>query len=118
MWNHAPLAVDSLLSLLVLDLDPFSDANLRDPYPFYDALLAAGPAIYMGCYGFYAVGRCKEVGEVASDHRCFTSFGRWLLASGRELEATLNFLKRSHLWHRKIKRSGATGLLSKDAYAS
>ncbi|MEC3947672.1 cytochrome P450 [Sphingobium sp. HWE2-09] len=65
----------SLSEAPILDLDPFSDEVLRDPYPFFEQLLDAGPAAYIPLYDYYAVGRWDEVGQVASDHSRFTSTG-------------------------------------------
>lgn len=56
-----------------IDVDPFSDATLADPYPFYESIREAGPAAYIPAYDYYAVGRWDEVGQVASDHARFTS---------------------------------------------
>lgn len=66
---------DSTIDVPVLDIDPFSDEVLTDPYPFFGQLLDAGPAAYIPLYDYYAVGRWQEVGEVASDHQRFTSVG-------------------------------------------
>lgn len=70
---------ESTFSLLatppVLDIDPFSDAILADPYPFFEQLREAGPAVFIRPHGYYAVGRYAEVGIVATDHARFTSVG-------------------------------------------
>jgi len=58
----------------VLDVDPFDDENLADPYPFYASLLQA-PAVFIEPHGFYAVGRYDELGVVSSDAARFTSTG-------------------------------------------
>lgn len=59
----------------VLDVDPFSDEVLADPYPFFEQLREAGPVAYIQPHGFYAVGRYEEVTEVATDHTRFTVEG-------------------------------------------
>lgn len=59
----------------VLDIDPFSDAVLADPLPFFEQLRETGPAVYVPQYDYYAVGRWEEVGQVASDHERFTTTG-------------------------------------------
>jgi cytochrome P450 len=56
-----------------IDVDPFCDAVLTDPYPFYEQIREAAPAVYIPAYDYYAVGRWEEVGQVASDHARFTS---------------------------------------------
>jgi 4-methoxybenzoate monooxygenase (O-demethylating) len=64
-----------LLEPPTLDVDPFSDEVLTDPYPFFQLLRDAGPVAYIKQYGYYAVGRYAEVTTVASDFKRFTSEG-------------------------------------------
>lgn len=59
----------------VLDEDPFSDANIADPYPFFERMRELGPAVFIAPHGYYAVGRHHEAGIVASDHARFTTEG-------------------------------------------
>lgn len=65
----------ALLDPPVLDIDPFSDEVLANPYPFFETLREAGAVAYIKPHDFYAVGRFDEVGEVASDFRRFSSDG-------------------------------------------
>ncbi|KKC24036.1 cytochrome P450 [Sphingomonas sp. SRS2] len=52
----------------VLNLDPFSEASLRDPLEFQRVLRAGGPVVYLPAHQCYAVGRYAEV---------FAAFGDW-----------------------------------------
>jgi hypothetical protein len=58
-----------------LDVDPFSEEILTDPYPFFEMLREAGPVAFIKPHGYYAVGRYAEVGLVATDHTRFTAEG-------------------------------------------
>ncbi|HSW18689.1 MAG TPA: cytochrome P450, partial [Ramlibacter sp.] len=69
------MTTTALLEAPVLDIDPFSDAVLTDPYPFFEMLREAGPAAYIPAYDYYAVGRWEEVGQVQSDYQRFTASG-------------------------------------------
>lgn len=68
-------AQTDLIDPPVLDIDPFSDAVLTDPYPFFAQMREAGPVVFIKPHGFYAVGRWEEAGIVASDHTRFTTAG-------------------------------------------
>lgn len=59
----------------VLDEDPFSEANLRNPYPLFEQMRELGPAVFIAPHGYYAVGRHEEAGVVATDHERFTVEG-------------------------------------------
>lgn len=56
-----------------LDIDPFTDEILRDPYPFFRTLRDAGAVVRLKPYGIYAVGRYQEAFALVSDHKRFTS---------------------------------------------
>ncbi|MGV6871948.1 cytochrome P450 [Pseudochelatococcus sp. B33] len=58
-----------------LDVDPYSDTAVEDPYSFYETLREAAPVVYIPKYDCYAVGRYEETARVASDYECFTSTG-------------------------------------------
>ncbi|WP_398495724.1 cytochrome P450 [Variovorax sp.] len=58
-----------------LDEDPFSDANIADPYPLFDRMREMAPAVYVAPHGYYAVTRHAEAGIVASDFERFTVEG-------------------------------------------
>ncbi len=59
----------------VLDVDPFSDENIENPYPFHERLRETAPVVFIPKYGIYAVGRYEEVRTVMSDYARFTSEG-------------------------------------------
>ncbi len=59
----------------VLDIDPFSDENLLNPYLYFDQMREMSPVVYIPAYNMYAVGRWEEVGQIASDHIRFTTTG-------------------------------------------
>jgi cytochrome P450 len=56
-----------------LNVDPFSDAFLADPYPDHERLRAAGPVVWLETYGIYASARHAEVQEALQDWRTFSS---------------------------------------------
>jgi cytochrome P450 len=55
------------------DVDLFTDDALADPYPHYDALREAGPAVWMSRLGVYAVPRYAEARAVLRDPENFSS---------------------------------------------
>ncbi|HEY2750465.1 cytochrome P450 [Phenylobacterium sp.] len=57
----------------VLDVDPFSDEFLADPYPDHERLRAAGPVVWLETYGIYASARHAEVQLALQDWRTFSS---------------------------------------------
>jgi cytochrome P450 len=61
------------IDMPVLDIDPFSDANLDDPYPLHETLRAAGPVVWLSQYNIAAIARYTELREVFADWRTFTS---------------------------------------------
>jgi len=59
----------------VLDIDPYSDEVLADPYPFHQQLREAGPVVLIKPHGVYAVGRHEEARTVLSDYARFSNAG-------------------------------------------
>lgn len=57
----------------VLDVDPFSEELLRDPYPYHARLREAGPVVWIPKYGIYVTGRHEQVRAVFADHESFIS---------------------------------------------
>lgn len=57
----------------VLSVDPFDEAVLRNPEPYYEALRQAGPLVQVEKYGILACGRYKETQEVFADSTRFLS---------------------------------------------
>jgi len=56
-----------------LDLDPFDDAFLTDPYPFHAQIRDAGPVVFLDSYRIYASARHAEVTAGLSDWETFSS---------------------------------------------
>jgi cytochrome P450 len=63
----APAGVSSL------DIDPFGDEFLRDPYAGHQAMREAGPVVWLSRYRVYAVSRFQEVADVLANHGIFVS---------------------------------------------
>ena len=57
----------------VVDIDPFGDDFLADPYPFHAALRDAGPVVRLAKYGIFAAARHAEVQTGLQDWRTFSS---------------------------------------------
>ncbi len=53
--------------------DPYSDANLTNPYPLFDRMLEAGPAVWLEQYGVHAFTRFDACREILVDHEAFIS---------------------------------------------
>jgi cytochrome P450 len=57
-----------------LDIDPYSSANLIDPYPMHECMREAGPVVRLRPYpGVVACARHAEVHAVLNDHANFVS---------------------------------------------
>jgi cytochrome P450 len=69
----------------VLDIDPFDDARLADPYGWHDRLRDAGPVVWLDAIGCYAMGRFAEVQAALRDHGAYLS-GRGVGLSDFALE--------------------------------
>lgn len=57
----------------VVDVDPYSDEFLLDPYPFHELLREAGPVVWIPKYGIYGAARHEAVRAVFADHATFIS---------------------------------------------
>lgn len=57
----------------VLDVDPFSEELLRDPYDYHARLREAGPVVWIPRYGIYVTGRHEQVRAIFADHESFIS---------------------------------------------
>ena len=69
--GHRPLAPDTAIP--VLDIDPYSQDTLYDPFDYYADLRAAGPVVYIPKYSVLAVGRFEETRKVFTDYANFVS---------------------------------------------
>lgn len=67
-----------------LDVDLWSDEQLRDPYPCYRELRNLGPVVYIPRHDLYAVTRYDDVKAVLGDWEAFSS------AQGPVFNDTLN----------------------------
>jgi hypothetical protein len=57
----------------ISDIDPFSDAFLTAPYPFYETLREAGAVVWLERYGIFASARHAEVQTGLTDWQTFSS---------------------------------------------
>jgi cytochrome P450 len=71
----SPINATSLHEAPVLDIDPFSDENIENPYAFHKALRETAPVVFIEKYNMYAVGRYEAVRTVMSDYQRFTNEG-------------------------------------------
>jgi cytochrome P450 len=55
------------------DLDPFSDAAMRDPFPLHEQLREAGPIVWLNKWDCWATGRHKEINEILANPTVFSS---------------------------------------------
>jgi 4-methoxybenzoate monooxygenase (O-demethylating) len=69
----AESAVEAGTGVPALDLDPFSDEFLADPWDAHALLREAGPVVWLPQYRVYAVGRYAEVTQVFGDHETYIS---------------------------------------------
>lgn len=67
-----------------LAIDPYAMDVLLHPYPFHEALRAAGPAADITAHDVYAVGGYAECTEVLKDHTRFSTTGGIGLADARK----------------------------------
>jgi cytochrome P450 len=56
-----------------LDIDPYDDAFIADPYPGYAAMRSAGPAFYIPKYACWGMARYKEVRPALIDWKTYSS---------------------------------------------
>ncbi|MHC6219117.1 cytochrome P450 [Arthrobacter sp. MMS24-S77] len=53
--------------------DPYTDENLTNPYPLFERMRAAGPAVWLEKYGVLAFAGFEECKEILEDYRTFIS---------------------------------------------
>lgn len=61
------------MTIPTLDLDPFADAVLLDPYSYHDVLRDAGSVVRLDAVGCYGMARYQEVKTALSDWETFVS---------------------------------------------
>lgn len=59
--------------LATLDLDPFADDFLANPYAYHPALREAGAVVWLSSIGVFALARFAEVQAALADHATFCS---------------------------------------------
>lgn len=57
----------------VVDVDPYSEEFLLDPYPGHERLREAGPLVWIPKYGIYGAAQHDTVRAVFADHKTFIS---------------------------------------------
>ena len=67
------MTIQEALDPAVLDVDPYTVGNLRNPFPMYDQLRSAGPLVELSHYGWLSCARDQEVREILTDHRTWIS---------------------------------------------
>lgn len=67
-----------------LDVDPYDEEVVADPFPMADIIRRAGPVVYLSRYGVWAVARYQQVHDVLHDHQRFSSAGGVGLADARQ----------------------------------
>jgi 4-methoxybenzoate monooxygenase (O-demethylating) len=65
--------MSSTPSVPILDIDPFSDAFLEEPYPFHERMREAGPVIWLERYEIFGLARFAEVDAALRDWQSFCS---------------------------------------------
>ncbi len=56
-----------------LDIDPFDEAFLADPYAYHDVLRDGGPVIWLAAIGAYGMARHVQVQAALADHESYCS---------------------------------------------
>jgi len=56
-----------------VDIDPYDDAFIADPYPGYAAMRSAGPVFYMPNYACWGMARYREVRSALLDWKTYCS---------------------------------------------
>jgi cytochrome P450 len=56
-----------------LDLNPFEEAFLENPYPYHHEIREAGPVVWLPSIGAYGMARYAEVKAALADHLTFCS---------------------------------------------
>lgn len=65
--------VEAPTGVPVLDVDPFSDALLHDPYTYHAQLREIGPLAWIPKYAIYATGRHEQMRAIFADHKSYIS---------------------------------------------
>ncbi len=96
----------STQTIAVMDLDPFSDETLADPWAIYQELRDLGPVVQLPRYGLSAVMRYADVRAVLSDWQTYSSLGVGLNPVFNEMagqKVETNILMASPPAHHKLR---------------
>ena len=69
--GHRPITPPA--DMPIWDIDPFDEAILADPEPYYAELIGKGPVVYIPRYSLLACGQYAATHKVFSDHANFVS---------------------------------------------
>lgn len=67
------MSSNPLAGVPVVDVDPYSEEFLLEPYAFHEQLRDAGPVVWIPRYGMYGCARHEQVRAVLGDHDTFIS---------------------------------------------
>jgi 4-methoxybenzoate monooxygenase (O-demethylating) len=67
------MSMDTTIDRPASNIDPFSHAFMRDPYPHHEALREAGPAVWLSQYGIWTMARHQEVRDALTDWQTYCS---------------------------------------------
>ncbi|QCI67826.1 cytochrome P450 [Phreatobacter stygius] len=59
----------------VIDVDPYADAVLNEPFAMHAAVRGAGPVAFLSRYGVYVMGRHRDIQPALKDWETFSSTG-------------------------------------------
>lgn len=59
--------------VIVLDIDPFDERNLLDPFPYQEQIRETAPFVWLSKYGVWATARHQEATAVLTDWKRFCS---------------------------------------------
>ncbi|MFL6287018.1 MAG: cytochrome P450 [Actinomycetes bacterium] len=91
-----------------VDVDMWSDTNLRDPFPIYAELRALAPVVRLVRHGAYAVTRYAEIRNMLQDWESFTSakgVGMSEIANGRAGRGVISSDPPIHSSRRRVLNS-------------
>ena len=62
-----------MIAIDVAEYDPYSEAVLDDPYPFYRALRAESPVHYLEKWNSWALSRFDDIWDASMDNEHYTA---------------------------------------------
>ncbi|WP_425409858.1 cytochrome P450 [Hyphococcus sp.] len=73
MTNLQSIGDGAPLLIPKVDIDPFEEQFLLNPYAYHDALRDPGPVVWLSRYNIFAMARYEEVRSALIDHETFLS---------------------------------------------